>query len=142
MAGPQIVLDTNVVVAALRSRLGASHRLLRLVGTGKFDINLTVPLFFEYRDACSRLVGEGPLTAQDVDDVLDYLCQAANRWSVFYLWRPYLPDPKDDMILEAAVVAQCKGIVTFNRRDFPGVASFGLRIWTPQEFLSEIGELP
>lgn len=142
MSCPQIVLDTNVIVAALRSRRGASHRVLRLVGGGRFDINLTVPLFFEYRDACARRVGPGPLTSQDIDDVLDFLCKAANRWAVFYLWRPFLPDPKDDMVLEAAVTAQCDGIVTFNRKDFTGVASFGLQVWTPRDFLRKIGELP
>jgi len=137
-----IVLDTAALVAALRSRRGASYRLLRLVGTERFDINLSVPLCLEYSDACHRLVGQTELSSTDVEDVLNYLCRVAKRWSIFFLWRPFLPDPDDDMVLELAVVSQSDGIVTFNRKDFAGVEQFGIRVWTPREFLQKIGELP
>ena len=136
-----IVIDTNVLVAALRSRRGASYRLLRLVNSGKFIIHVSVPLVLEYEDVAKRLVGSIPLTEQDIDDILDYMCAIAQRHKVFYLWRPFLKDPKDDMVLELAVVAGCDFIVTYNKQDFQGGDRFGLRVGTSKEFLQEIGEL-
>jgi len=137
----QVVIDTNVLVAALRSRRGASHRLLKLVGDDRFELNLSVPLVLEYEDAAMRLVEQGPLTADDIGTILDYLCVVAHHRQVFYLWRPFLSDPKDDMVLELAVAAGCEFIVTHNKRDFKGTEQFGLRVVTPQEFLREIGDV-
>ncbi len=142
MSGPQIVIDTNVLVAALRSRRGASFRLLSLIDSGKFEVNVSVPLVLEYEDAAQRLVGEFALTARDIDNIIDYVCAVAQHRRVFYLWRPFLRDPKDDMVLELAVSANCDTIVTFNIADFEGVDEFGMRAMTPRDFLREIGELP
>jgi putative PIN family toxin of toxin-antitoxin system len=141
MKVPQIVVDTNVLVAALRSRRGASHRLLRLIDCGKFEINVSVPLVLEYEAAAKGLLHETALTAQNIDDIIDYLCAVANRRHVYYLWRPFSRDPKDDMVLELAVAASCEVIVTFNKRDFRGAESFGIGVLTPEEFLRTIGEL-
>jgi putative PIN family toxin of toxin-antitoxin system len=138
----QIVIDTSVVTSALRSRRGASYRLLMLAGSGKFAANLSVPLVLEYEQVAKRLVGQIPLTEADIDDILDYLCQTAAHQQVFYLWRPFLKDPEDDMVLELAVAANCGYVVTFNTRDFAGAEQFGIRIVTPREFLQLIGELP
>jgi predicted nucleic acid-binding protein len=113
-----------------------------LIGTGKFEVNLSVPLFLEYEDVCKRLVGEIPLTEPDIDAILDYFCQVAVRRPIYYLWRPFLRDPKDDMVLELAVAGGCDCIVTYNLRDFQGADQFGIRVLTPKEFLHEIGELP
>ena len=141
MGRRRIVIDTNVLVAALRSRRGASYRLLSLIGDERFEINVSVPLVLEYEAAAKRLVGEIPLGEGEIDDILDYICAVARRWKVHYLWRPYLKDAKDEMVLELAVVAGCEYIVTYNRRDFAGVERFGLKVVTPKEFLEEIGEL-
>ena len=141
MGRRQIVIDTNVLVAALRSRRGASYRLLSLIGDERFEINVSVPLVLEYEAAAKRLVGEIPLGEGEIDDILDYICAVARRWKVHYLWRPYLKDAKGEMVLELAVVAGCEYIVTYNRRDFAGVERFGLEVVTPKEFLEEIGEL-
>jgi putative PIN family toxin of toxin-antitoxin system len=141
MKSPQIVVDTNVLVAALRSRRGASHRLLRLIDRGKFEINVSVPLVLEYEAAAKGILHETALTARDIDDIIDYLCAIANRRDVYYLWRPFSRDPKDDMVLELAVAASCEVIVTFNKRDFRGAESFGISVLSPGEFLREIGEL-
>ena len=140
MSVPTIVLDTNVIVSALRSRRGASYRLLTLIGRGKFDLNVSVPLGLEYEDAAKRLIGEIALTAEDIDNILDYICAVANHYDIFFLWRPLLKDNKDDMVLELAVASGCDVIVTYNRRDFVGVELFGIRVVTPREFLAEIGE--
>ncbi len=142
MDPPQVVLDTSVVVPALRSKRGAAHRLLRLIDSGKFEINLSVPLLLEYEEVCKRLLGEIPLTEQEVDTILDYLCRVAHHRRVFFLWRPFLPDPTDDMVLEVAFAAGCDAIVTYNVRDFAGADQLGIRILTPKQLLQEIGEFP
>jgi putative PIN family toxin of toxin-antitoxin system len=107
MAVPPIVIDTNVFVAALRSRRGASHKLLALIDSGKFQVNLSVPLILEYEDAATRMLGEITLTAQHINDIIDYICHVANMRHISYLWRPRLNDLKDDMVLELAVTGRC-----------------------------------
>jgi putative PIN family toxin of toxin-antitoxin system len=138
-----IVIDSNVFVAALMSRRGASFRLLQLVGTDRFEISLSVPLVLEYEDAARRWLGTKiVLSEQDLDDVIDYLCSVALRYQVYYLWRPTLPDPRDDMVLELAAGASCSFIVTYNLRDFSGAERFGIEAVTPRTFLEHIGEIP
>ncbi|MFN9732813.1 MAG: PIN domain-containing protein [Microcystis sp.] len=61
---------------------------------------------------------------------------------IFFLWRPFLRDPKDDMVLELAVKAGCQSIITYNTRDFAGVEQFGLCLLEPSGFLRLIGKLP
>ena len=138
---PRVVLDTNVLVAGLRSRRGASFRLLSEVGKGQFEIALSVPLVLEYEDALLRHSDVTRLNQVDVDALLDYYCSVAHLQQIFYLWRPFLPDPKDDLLLELAVAAQCQSIVTFNRRDFAGVDKFGVSVVEPGPFLSGLGVL-
>jgi len=140
MAVPRVVLDTNVVVAAVRSRRGASFKLLALLGLRKFQISISVPLILEYEDALMRNV-PALLAQDDVSDLLDYICAVASKQRVFYLWRPVLSDPKDDHVLEAAVAGGGDGIVTYNKRDFAGAERFGVQVMSPKEFLFEIGEL-
>ena len=138
----RVVLDTNVVVAALRSRQGASFKLLSLLGEGRFEIAISVPLLFEYEDVLARHLTVGLYGQQDIDGFLDYVCQAAHRQNIFFLWRPCLPDPKDDMVLELAVAAECEAIVTHDQRDFVGAESFGVRVEAPKDFLRILEELP
>lgn len=138
----QIVIDTNVLVAALMSQYGASYKLLTLLGGNAFEVHLSVPLVLEYEDVVKRLQGKTALTAGEIDDVINYICSVARRRKVHYLWRPFLNDPKDEMVLELAVAGSCDTIVTYNKRDFRGVERFGIRLLTSQEFLQEIGELP
>ena len=139
MEPPRIVLDTNVLVAGLRSRRGASFRLLSMLGTGRFEIAISVALVLEYEDVLRRQAADLGLDEADVADVIDYLCAVGRRERIHYLWRPYLRDPKDDHVLELGVAANCEGIVTFNIRDFDGVERFGLWILTPLAFLERIG---
>jgi predicted nucleic acid-binding protein len=111
-----------------------------LADSGKFGANVSVPLLLEYEQAAKRLAAEIPLAETDIDDILDYLCRTAAHRQVFYLWRPFLRDAEDDMVLELAVAANCPFIVTFNTRNFGGAEQFGIRIVTPKEFLQLIGE--
>jgi putative PIN family toxin of toxin-antitoxin system len=142
VATTQIVIDTSVFVAALHSQLGASYRLLGLVGTGRFDINLSVPLVLEYEEVAKRALDQIGLNPADVDEIIDYLCSVAVRRLIYYLWRPVLPDRDDDMVLEVAVAGECEFIVTYNEKDFRGAEQFGVSVISPQEFLKQIGVSP
>jgi putative PIN family toxin of toxin-antitoxin system len=134
----KIVIDTNVLVAALRSRRGASFKLVSILPSDEFSIAISVPLVLEYEDALKRV--ESPaITEQDIGNFGDFLCKIGHHQEIFFLWRPFLPDPSDDHVLEVAVAAGCDAIVTYNKRDFKGIERFGLRILDPREFLSEIG---
>jgi putative PIN family toxin of toxin-antitoxin system len=135
----RIVLDTNVLVSGLRSRLGASNRLLSLVGTGRFTHVVSVALLFEYEAAVMRPESGIRLTRPAINDVLDYVCATAHRQAIYFLWRPSVPDPSDDLVLEVAVHGHCDRIVTFNTRDFAGSARFGVRAETPRDFLRSLG---
>ena len=136
----QVVIDTNVLVAALLSRRGTSFRLLSLVGDPRWQANLSVALALEYEQVAKRKCVCAAVTEQDIDDVLDRLFFRCRRRPVFYRWRPFLPDPKDDFVLELAVESQCDFIITFNMKDFAGVEQFGILAVTPREFLMKIGE--
>lgn len=138
----RIVLDTNVIVAALRSRRGASNRLLALIGTGRFTTVLSVPLVLEYEDALGRMGGALAYSPAELEEILDFVCGHSEHRSIYYLWRPFLGDAKDDHVLEVAVAGSCSRIVTFNVRDFQGVDRFGLKVQRPKELLQEIGGIP
>ncbi len=136
---PRVVLDTNVLVAALRSNRGASFRLLSEIGSARFEVCLSVPLMLEYETVLFRHARTLGLSRTDIGDVLDYICSVAHRQEIFFLWRPQLRDLADDMVLELAVAAGCQFIVSFNTRDFGSTRAFSLRVLTPREFLQTIG---
>lgn len=104
-------------------------------------MNVSVSLAMEYEAVLKRVLSETKLSKNDAEEILNYVFSVANRRKVYYLWRPFLPDAKDDMVLELAVSADCKIIVTFNKKDFRGAEKFGIRIMTPREFLRQIGEI-
>lgn len=139
MEVPKIIIDTNVLLSALYSRRGASFKLISLVGQGYFDIVLSVPLFIEYKSIIKRNRSKIKLSDEKINDILNYLCLVSEHHEIYYLWRPFLRDPKDDMILELAVTARCKYIVTYNIRDFKGVEKFGIKVLSAKDFLNKIG---
>lgn len=138
----QVVVDTNVIVAALLSSRGASHRLLLLMGDGRWKMNLSVPLVLEYEQTLKRVCTGATITSSDIDDILDFLCASANLRPIFFLWRPVLPDQKDNMVLELAVESRADFIVTFNAKDFADAAQFGIAVAAPGSFLAIMGEEP
>ncbi len=142
MTTTQVVIDTNVLVSGLRSRRGSAFRLLTLVGMGQFDIHLSVPLVFEYEGVLLRELPHLQVTKEAVEALIDFHCAVATHHPIFFLWRPFLRDPKDDIILELAVKAGCEFIITYNARDFAGVEQFGIRAIEPGAFLQHIGALP
>jgi putative PIN family toxin of toxin-antitoxin system len=137
----QLVIDTNVIVAGLRSPNGASYQVLQLLGNDLFDVHVSVPLILEYESAIQSHLSNLPITEEDVSAFLDFICQVAHAHEIYFLWRPLLSDPGDDMVLEVAVASASDAIVTFNKSDFRGCERFGLRLLTPAELLMEIGVL-
>ena len=141
MAVPNIVIDTNVIIAALRSRRGASNKLLSLVGTRKFEIHDSVALILEYEEVLQRQRTVLGLTEEEVSLFIDSLCSMAHHHKIYFLWRPFLTDVNDELILELAVSANCEYILTHNISDFKGSETFGIRAITPKEFLQVIREV-
>lgn len=133
-----VVLDSNVLAAAMRSRRGASFAVLSAVGLGRFEIALSVPLVLEYEEVLLRQARELGQSPAAIRDVLDYLCSVGKRQSIFFLWRPCLPDADDDLVIELAVAAGCDAIVTHNVRHFGPALEFGIRVVTPAQLLQRI----
>ena len=133
-----IVLDTNVLVAGIRSRRGASFELLSRIGKGAFDLAVSVSLVLEYESVLLRHISDSPLSESDVSDLIDYVCDVAVWQEIFFLWRPHLRDPNDDLVLELAVAAGCDAVVTHNVRDFAGADQLGVRVLTPAMFLQKL----
>ncbi len=138
----KVVLDTNILVAASRSRRGASFYLLQLIPDKRFEICLSTPLYLEYLDVLTRAEHRPKgLTEEQIFGAVRYLTAQAHLQEIYYFWRPFLPDVKDDMVLELAVAAQAKRIITFNLKDFRGIDVFAIEAIKPHDFLVEIGEL-
>lgn len=140
----RVVLDTNVLFAALASKAGASRRLLELLDEDRFVALVTVPLVLEYEDVLKRpenLLKTRLLKPELVDRFLGDFLRHAEPVPVSYLWRPQLNDPKDEMVLEAAANGRADWIVTHNARDFAGaVDKFGLIAGGPGPFLRKLLE--
>lgn len=135
----RVVIDTNVLVAARRSNLGASNALLRVWLAGGVEAVVTVALFFEYEEVLKRpehLLGGD---AGDVDELLDALSLVSTDVESKFSWRPQLRDPDDDMVLDAAMNGGARGIVTFNRADFlPQAVNLGLQVLSPAQLLRRL----
>lgn len=133
------VLDTSVLVAGLRSNRGASFQILRAVRAGDIRIAVSVALVLEYESVILRPGLVPGFTADEHRRIVDGLCQLADHQQVFFAWRPFLPDPDDDLVLELAVAASAKFVITHNISDFRGSESMGVRAITPATTLNMIG---
>jgi putative PIN family toxin of toxin-antitoxin system len=135
------VLDTSVIVAALRSAAGAGNAVLRLVARQELVPLVSTALFLEYEDVLKRpeqRLAHG-LDPSQIDRFLAALASASEPVEVRYQWRPQLADAGDEMVLEAAVNGRADALVTHNVKDFAAAAEkFGLRILRPGDLLTEI----
>lgn len=137
----KLVIDTNIIVSALRSRRGTAYQLLRVIRRRSIPFVISVALVLEYEDALGRPGMIPSLPQHMVTRFLNAVVALAEHQHIFFTWRPWLPDPKDDMVLEVAVAASASHIVTFNLRDFRGAEKFALSVVTPVELLRQLGEL-
>lgn len=132
-----ITLDTSVLVSAARSRQGASFALVSSLPNPQFDFTLSVALYTEWQAVLTRPEHLPPgLQAEDALGYLRYLASIARLQDVYYLWRPFLRDPDDDMVLECAVASGSQYLVTHNVRDFLRSAELGVSAITPAAFLA------
>jgi putative PIN family toxin of toxin-antitoxin system len=139
----RIVLDTTVLVAAMRSRQGASQALLRQLPSQRFQLALSVALYMEWQAVLTRPEHRPP----GVDDAqmlgfLRYLASLAHLQDIHYLWRPFLRDANDDMVLECAVASGSRFIVTHNVRDFRRSQELGVQAVSPGRFLQHLEAPP
>jgi putative PIN family toxin of toxin-antitoxin system len=134
----EVVLDTNVLVAAVRSSLGASHRLLQTLEHGRWRPVISPALALEYEAVLKRGAAGTALGSEEIDDLVEYLCSRARLVQIYFKWRPALRDPNDDRILEVAVRTQ-SAVVTFNTKDFADAGRFGVEVLRPHEMLALVG---
>ncbi|MBU1169807.1 MAG: putative toxin-antitoxin system toxin component, PIN family [Proteobacteria bacterium] len=137
----KIVIDTNVLVSSLKSRRGASYKLISILPNQNIVPVLSVPLVVEYEAVLKRADLITEISHKDIETFIDYLCNLSEFQDIYFLWRPFLADPFDDHILEVAVASGSDAIITYNKRDFRGIEKFGLELLDPKEILIEIGEL-
>ena len=132
-----IVIDTNVLLSAIYSNKGASYKLLSMIDSEKFIVNISTTLIYEYEEILKL---KSKLEIKYVESILDYICSIGKKNKIFYLWRPKLKDSDDDFLLELAVKSNSI-IVTLNGKDFKPASEFNLKVMTPKEFLQYIGEI-
>jgi putative PIN family toxin of toxin-antitoxin system len=135
-----IVLDTNILFSGLYSQYGASYSLLSKIGKGKFNLHVSVPLVFEYEDVLKRNQKELGLSPEEIYDVLEFLCSVSMPHFLYFSWRPCLNDPDDEMLLELAIAANARYIVTYNVRHFKSIRGFNVRAIKPSDFLKLLEE--
>ena len=131
----RIVVDTNILVAATRSRLGPAFALMQLVRTRRVLMCCSPALFLEYEDVLQRADQRAAsgLSVKDVDAILNELAALLEPVLTHYQWRPQLRDPADEMVLEAAANARVDVLVMYNLRDFVPAKRFGIRVLTPEQ---------
>jgi len=134
----EVVIDTNVLIAALRSRRGASFELLRWVGDPRWRLHCSTALLLEYEEVARRQAAELWVQPERVEEVLEYLAANSQEHAISFLWRPQLSDPDDDFILELAVSAGARYLVTHNGRNFAGAEGFGIEVVTPAQMLVKL----
>jgi putative PIN family toxin of toxin-antitoxin system len=138
----RVIFDTNVLVAAARSRRGASYQLISFVPSSKFKLIVSLPLYFEYLDVLMRPdVRPKILSDIEIVDVVNEIVSSAYYHDIYFLWRPWLKDRKDDMLLELAIASQADYVVTFNLKDFKEIDSFGTEAVVPSDFLKLVRNL-
>jgi putative PIN family toxin of toxin-antitoxin system len=137
----RVVLDTSVVVAALRTRSGAGNAVLRLVAARRLVMLATPPLFLEYEEVLKRAEHrlEHGLSEEQIDEFPSELAALTEPVESHFQWRPQIRDPGDEMVLEAAINGDADALVTYNARDFMAAAvRFGLLVLGPADVLKRV----
>jgi putative PIN family toxin of toxin-antitoxin system len=137
----KLVLDTDVVVSALRSNRGASAELVRLAVRRAFVLAISVPPVIEYEakgmEKEHRVAGG--LSEEEAMAVIDALVRVGERTACHFSYRPSVRDPDDEMVLETAINADADAIVTFNKKDYGAIPDrFGIGCWSPSETLEKL----
>lgn len=132
----RVVIDTNVLVAAARSKQGASYAIVSTIPSPEFQTCLSVGLYCEWLDVLSRPENQPPgISKAEVEGFIRYLAGHSHLQNIHFLWRPFLLDSDDDPVLELALAAGCEYIITHNESDFRGCEQLGVTAISPREFL-------
>ena len=135
----RVVIDTSVLVAALRSRKGASFAILNIIGKNWLPI-ISVALILEYEAVLKREAAHLGISDSVVDAIVDAFCAIGERTQVYFRLRPSISDPNDEFALELAVAASADAIITHNVKDFCAADRFGMEVWEPRRFLEKMKE--
>lgn len=134
----RIVMDTNVLFAGLYSKNCASHQVLLRLAAKHLSLALSTPLLFEYEDVLKRNPVQLGLDTASIDLILESLSAMSQHQRIHYLWRTYLPDAKDDLLLELAVASHTETIVPHNLKDFKGIEQKVVAAMTPKNLLERL----
>lgn len=136
MSKPRAVMDTNVLVAAFRSRTGASFQIFERLRRGEWKAVLSNHLVFEHEEVLKRGAADLGLTLDDVDQLLNALCARGEEWILTHNWEPVLPDPDDEPLVQLAQESGAQIIVTHNTAHLRPAFALGIQILKPREFLA------
>ena len=137
----EVVIDTNVLLSALRSSQGKSYKLIfEKLFNGEFIMALSAPVVLEYEEILKDRLPPHLFSNEEIDEFIDALVEISHKHLIYFLWRPFLKDNEDDHILELALSAKVKYIITFNVRDFSNTDMLGIYPITPQQFLQILEE--
>jgi putative PIN family toxin of toxin-antitoxin system len=131
-------MDTNVLYAALRSRLGASFELFRRLRHGEWTAVVSNHLVHEYEEILKRHAPELDLSLADVDELLNAICARAEEWPLQPGWNPVLADPDDEPLVQLAAESSANRIVTHNVRHLAPAVTAGIQVLKPREFLAKV----
>jgi putative PIN family toxin of toxin-antitoxin system len=134
----EVILDTNVILAAARSRRGAAAAVLSMVATGRFHLNLSVALALEYEEVLKRESEKLLMTQQEIEDLVAFLCANSTRREVHGSGFPLLNDPDDEFLARLAFAGACDHLITHNVRHLGELTAQGISVVTPREFLAII----
>ena len=133
-----VVIDTNVAVSALRSRQGASNSIFSRLASGHFKACVSTALMMEYADVLHRPGMISAFSTAQIDVFIDSVCAIAEEAVIYFRWRPFLKDPKDDLVFECALAGGADTIITHNVSDFEPCRAFKVLPVTPAEFLKKL----
>jgi putative PIN family toxin of toxin-antitoxin system len=136
---PRIVVDASVFTAALIGAAGPNREILRRCLNRQYQPLLGNAFFSEYEDVSARphILEKCPVSAEEIQALLEAFCSVSEWVPIYYLWRPNLADEADNHLLELAAAGNAQWIVTNNIRDFKNAElNFpGIQILTPEQIL-------
>ncbi len=136
------ILDTNVVLSALRSRNGASFEIMKRLELGEFTLLLSNTVLAEYEEILKRELVPLGFSHVWIEQFLDELCLEAQSFKPSASWKPALPDPDDEPLAQLAMESKIDYLVTHNVRHFPADRLPAVRVVDPKTFLDIVRQSP